>query len=363
MIDFSQMKTVEIDPAQRIALAQPGANLGDFDVATQSCGLATTMGTFAPTGIAGLTLGGGWGWLLGKYGFSCDNLISADVVTADGRLVTASERESTDLLWGLRGGAGNFGVVTSFTYRLHPVKRVLGGIIKYEPAQLREMLRFFRDYAPSAPDELTMMAGILPLAEPAVGVAVCYCGDFTKGEESLKPLRQFLKPTADTIRPMTYLELQNMLDLPTGTVMNLGNYSKNLFMTELTETAIDTIVGNVGLAPSPFCAFWLNQVHGVASRIGLTDTAVSLRHPGYEFEMWSIWENPADADASIAWVRGLWDSLQPFTDGRVYVNHLLEEGERVKAAYGDNYERLVALKNKYDPTNFFRLNQNIKPTV
>jgi FAD/FMN-containing dehydrogenase len=258
LIDFSAMKRVEVDPMRRIARAEPGANLGDFDGATQAFGLATTMGTFAPTGIAGLTLGGGWGWLIGKYGFSCDNLISADVVTADGRIVTASERENEDLLWGLRGGAGNFGVVTSFRYRLHPVERVLGGIVKYEGAQLGEMLRFFCDYAPAVPDELTMLAGILPLAAPAVGVAVCYCGDLRKGEMVLKPLRAFRKPVSDTIRPMTYLELQNMLDAPTGSAMNYGNYSKNTFITQLSESAIDTIVGNVARAPSPFCAFWLN---------------------------------------------------------------------------------------------------------
>jgi hypothetical protein len=245
VVDFSAMKKVEVDPTRRIARAEPGANLGDFDGATQAFGLATTMGTFAPTGIAGLTLGGGWGWLIGKHGVSCDNLISADVVTAEGRLMTASERENEDLLWGLRGGAGNFGVVTSFCYRLHPVERVLGGIVKYGAAQLGEMLHFFRDYAPTAPDELTMLAGILPLAEPAVGIAVCYCGDFGKGEEVLKPLRTFRKPASDTIRPMTYLELQNMLDAPIGSAMNYGNYSKNTFLTRLSESAIDAIVGNV----------------------------------------------------------------------------------------------------------------------
>ncbi len=363
VIDFSAMKKVEVDPERRIARAEPGANLGDFDGATQAFGLATTMGTFAPTGIAGLTLGGGWGWLIGKYGFSCDSLIAAEVVTADGHPLTVSEQQNSDLLWGLRGGAGNFGVVTSFTYRVHKVEHVLGGFLKYEAAQLGELLRFFRDYAPAAPDELTMLAGILPLAQPAVGVAVCYCGDLDRGGDVLKPLRSFLKPASDTIRPMTYLELQNMLDAPTGSAMNYGNYSKNTFITRLSESAIDTIVENVARAPSPFCAFWLNEVHGAACRVGIGDTAVSLRQPGYEFEMWSIWDNPADADSSMAWVRGLWERLQPFTDGRVYINHLLEEGDRVKTAYGTNYERLVALKNKYDPTNFFRMNQNIRPTV
>ena len=225
------------------------------------------------------------------------------------------------------------------------------------------MLRFFREYAAAAPDELTMLAGILPLAEPAVGVVVSYCGDFKKGEEVLKLPRAFRKPLSDSTQPMSYLQLQNILDAPTGSAMKVGNYSKNLFIPELSESAIDAIAGNLSQAPTAFCAFWLNQVHGAACRIGISETAVSLRNPGYEFEMWSIWENPADAEASIAWVRGLWDSLQPFTDGRVYVNHLLEEGDRVKAAYGVNYKRLVAFKNKYDPANFFQLNQNIKATV
>jgi FAD/FMN-containing dehydrogenase len=363
VIDFSLMKTVEVDPARQVAHAQSGVNLAEFDHATQAFGLATTMGTFAPTGIAGLTLGGGWGWLLGKYGLSCDNLIAADLVTADGRLLTASEEENPDLLWGLRGGGGNFGVVTSFTYRLHRVDRVLGGILKYEPADLSDLLRFCRDYAPATPDELTMLVGFLPLAQPAVGVALCYCGDFERGKEILKPLRSFRKAVSDSIRPLTYLELQNMLDAPTGSAMNLGNYTKSAFLPELSDGAIDALVGNCAQAPSLFCAFWLNEIHGAVSRVGLGDTAYPLREHGYECEIWSIWENAADADASTTWVRDLWNSLQPFADGRAYVNHLLEEGDRVETAYGANYKQLVALKNKYDPTNFFRLNQNIKPTV
>jgi len=363
VIDFSAMKSVGVDLEKRVARAEAGATLAEFDTATQASGFATTMGTFQPTGIAGLTLGGGLGWLMGKYGLSCDNLIGAELVSADGRLLNVAADENEDLLWGLRGGGGNFGVVTSFTYRVHPVKQVLAGILKYAPTQLGQVLRLFRDYSSTAPDEVSMIAGILPLAEPAVGIAVSYCGNPADGETTLKPIRSALDPVADTIKPITYLDLQTMLDAPIGRELSLSNYSKNTFLTKLTDNAIDAIVGNVSAAPSPFCLFWLTDVHGAVCRVGLTDTACTLRQQGYTCETWSMWENPADADRSTEWVRSFWDSMQPFTDGRVYINHLLDEGDRVSAAYGPNYQRLVQLKNKYDPGNFFQLNQNIKPTI
>jgi hypothetical protein len=363
VVDFSGMKQVRIDPEKRIARAEAGATLAEFDGATHKFGLATTMGTFQPTGIAGLTLGGGLGWLMGKYGLSCDNLVAAELVTADGRVISADSNENEDLLWGLRGGGGNFGAVTSFSYSLHSVKYVLAGVLKYAPTQLGEVLRFFRDYSATAPDEVNMICGILPLAEPGVGIAVSYCGDLDEGKAVLRPLRSFCRPLSDTIKPITYLELQSMLDAPIGSALNYCNYSKNTFITGLTDRAIDAMVSNVSRAPSPFCFFWLTDVHGAVCRIGFGDTACTLRQQGYECETWSMWEKPADADPSTEWVRGFWDTLQPFTDGRVYVNHLLEENDRVSAAYSSNYERLVTLKKKYDPNNFFRLNQNIKPST
>jgi FAD/FMN-containing dehydrogenase len=203
VVDFSGMKQVRVDPEKRIARAEAGMTLAEFDGATDKFGLATTMGTFQPTGIAGLTLGGGLGWLMGKYGLSCDNLVAAELVTADGRVISADANENEDLLWGLRGGGGNFGAVTSFSYSLHSVKHVLAGVLKYAPTQLGEVLRFFRDYSATAPDEVNMICGILPLAEPGVGIAVSYCGDLDEGKAVQRPLRSFSRPLSDTIKPIT----------------------------------------------------------------------------------------------------------------------------------------------------------------
>jgi hypothetical protein len=349
VIDLSSMKGIEVDPERRVARAEAGLTLGEFDQATQAFGLVTPLGTVAETGIAGLTLGGGFGWLMGKYGLSCDNLLSVEVVTADARLLTASAQENEDLFWGVGGGSGNF----------------VGGGVTYPVAQTGTVLRFFREFTGTAPDELTSYAGFLPSADgPVFGIFVCYCGDLEAGTKVLKPLRSFGRPVADSIRPMSYLEMQALLGAFFPPVPPLSFYVKAGFLPELSDGAIDTILAQVAKAPLPVWMSFLEHFHGAACRVHREETAFPHREIGYNIETGAGWQDPAAAPAVIAWVRGYAEALQPFSSSRVYVNRLGDEGEeRVKAAYDANYARLVALKNKYDPTNFFHLNQNIKPMV
>ena len=364
LIDLSAMRGIHVDPKRRTARAQPGLRLGDFDRETQVYGLATTTGIASDTGIAGLTLGGGIGWLCGKYGLACDNLISAEVVTADGRVVTASAEENADLFWGLRGGSGNFGIVTSFEYQLHAVGPVVGGVILYSVDEAKEVLRFYDEFSHASPDELSTIGAMLngPDGNPVAGIAVCYCGSLEEGEKLLKPLRSFGSPVADLVQPMSYVELQSMLDwaLPVGR----QHYWKSNFLQQLNASAIDTFVEYVSRKPSPFTFTYLQQMHGAASRVAADDTAFPHRYEQYDLGIISQWEDPADAEKNISWTKEFWEAMQPNVEHSVYVNNLGEEGDdRVRAAYGANYERLAALKRKYDPTNFFSLNHNIKTTV
>ncbi len=361
MIDLSPMKGVRVDPGSRTAHAQPGCRLRDVDRETNPFDLATTLGIATDTGIAGLTLGGGIGWLNGKYGLACDNLVSADVVTVDGEFVKASEAENDDLFWALRGGSGNFGIVTSFDYKLHPVDQVLGGVILHPIDQAKELLRFFDDFSRGCPDELSTIGAILNTPDGALvaGVAVCYCGLLEEGEKVLKPLRSFGSPVADMIQPLSYLNMQAMLDdfVPVGR----QHYWKSAFCRELSDTAIETIVEYMCKKPSTFTFAYLQQMHGAASRVQTADTAYPHRHEQYDFAILSQWENPADSDKNIRWTREFFEAMQPDLERAVYVNNLGEDDERVRAAYGPNYERLAAIKKKWDPTNFFRLNHNIPP--
>jgi FAD binding domain/Berberine and berberine like len=362
MIDLSPMKGIRVDPARRTAEAQAGLTLGEFDHETQEFGLATTLGVVSVTGIAGLTLGGGLGWLNGKHGLACDNLISADVVTADGRLLTASEEENEDLFWGLRGGGGNFGVVTSFRYRLHPVGTVLGGGLSYPLSKAHEVLSFYHQFASGCPDELSTEAslGVTPDGDGVVGVSVCYCGAVEEGERVLRPLREFGSPLADNIQPMAYTALQSAPDpkFPPGR----RHYWKSSYLKDLSDDAIEVMVRFVSEMPSPTTGVGLQQMHGAASRVDPTATAFPHRDEHYDFLILSQWADPAESERNVEWTRALFEAMQPFFEEGVYVNNLGDEGEdRVKAAYGANYERLLALKGKYDPINFFRLNQNIRP--
>ncbi len=364
MLDVSPMKGIRVDPARRTATAQPGLTLREFDHETQAFGLATTMGVISVTGIAGLTLGGGLGWLNGKYGLACDNLISADVVTADGRLVTASATEHEDLFWGVRGGGGNFGVVTSFEYQLHPVRTVLAGGVGYPLGKVREAMRFYHEFASNCPDELSTVAGlgIDSDGNPSFGVGVCYCGPLEEGESVLRPLREFGPPSSDDIHPMSYQMLQTSSDanFPPGR----QHYWKSGYLVELSEDAVDVMLRFIVKKPSLTTGVGLQQLTGAASRVDPAATAFPHRGRRYDFLIQSNWEEPADSPRNIEWTREFFEAMRPFLRGGVYVNNLGDEGEdRVRAAYSSNYDRLVALKNKYDPTNLFRSTQNIKPTV
>jgi FAD/FMN-containing dehydrogenase len=362
VIDLSPMKGIRVDPQRRVVRAQGGVTWGELDRETQAFGLATTGGEVSSTGIAGLTLGGGLGWLMGKYGLSCDNLLSADVVTADGRFLMACSGENDDLFWGVRGGGGNFGIVTSFEYQLHPVRTVLGGMILYPSTMAKEVLRRWRDCTTTAPDELTLMGALLtaPDGIPMVGAAVCYCGPPTEGERLLQPLRSLGAPVVDLIRPMPYTELQTMLDatVPSGR----QNYWKASFVDALTDEAIDVLVAQTAAMPSPYSSVLIEHLHGAVCRVDPDATAFGTRQEQYSVGIFAVWLDPAESAPHVGWARQVAAALARFDTGRVYVNYLGEEGEpRVRAAYRTNYERLVTLKNKYDPTNFFRVNQNIPP--
>jgi FAD/FMN-containing dehydrogenase len=364
MIDLSRMRGVRVDAVRQTVRAEGGATWGDFDHETQAFGLATTGGVARPTGIAGLTLGGGHGFLMRKYGLACDNLLSVDLVTVEGRLLTASANEHADLFWGLRGGSGNFGIATSFEYRLHEVGPVLGGMLIYPLARAKEVLRIYRDVTSAAPDDLFMHAilATLPDGTQAVAVLVCYAGQVAEGERLLSPLRAYGPLLDDQVGPMPYVTLQSIVENvnPPG----MRNYWKSDFLTQLSDDAIDLLVEEYPSVPAPHTHLVIEQMGGAVSRIGEDEMAVSHRDAPYNAIIVGMWDEPAEDERTIAWVRRVWEALRPFSSGGVYVNYQMgDEGEdRVRAAYGDEkYERLVALKNKYDPNNMFRLNQNITP--
>jgi FAD/FMN-containing dehydrogenase len=365
VIDLSPMRAVSVNAERRTARAEGGATWGDFDRATQAHGLATPGGAISTTGIAGLTLGGGMGWLTRSYGLASDNLIRVEVVTADGRRVTASETENPDLFWGLRGGGGNFGVVTSFEYQLYPVgPTVLGGMLLHPDGEAPKVLRYWRDFVRGAPDALTSMAALLstPDGVPAVALLVCYNGPVAQGEEVLRPLRAFGSPIADQVGPLPYTALQSMLDegFPSG----LQVYWRSDFLKALPDEAIDTMVAHARAGRPPLGAVLLEMMGGAMSRIGHDATPFDHRGAEFNFAVITRWTDPDEAGALMQWTRALSDAMRPFTSGGVYVNYLgVGEGaDRVRAAYGpEKYARLAALKRKYDPTNLFRGNQNIRP--
>lgn len=367
MIDLAGMHSIRVDPGRRTARAEGGVTWGEFDHETQAFGLATTGGSVSDTGIAGLTLGGGLGWLAGKCGLTCDNLLSADVVTADGKLLVASASEHTDLFWGLRGGGGNFGIVTSFEYQLHPVGPVLAGMLLYPFAQAKEALAYYRDFAKAVPDEVNTMGGLLTSADGDLMavIAVCYNGSLDAGERVLRPLREFGPPVADQIRPMAYREVQTQLDA--AAVRGRRYYIKSSFMRSISDDAIDALIDRFANVPSPHTLVFFQQLGNSANRIGAQETAFSQRDALCEWGCLSSWVDPAADGMNIGWTRALAEAMQPFSSGGAYITQLgveAEEGaDRIKDAFGPNYEQLVALKNKYDPTNLFRHNQNVKPVV
>jgi FAD/FMN-containing dehydrogenase len=374
VIDLSPMKGIRVDPVARTARAEAGVLWGELDRETQLHGLATVGGIVTHTGIAGLTLGGGIGWLMRKHGATVDNLLSADVVTARGEIVTASEEENPDLFWAIRGGGGNFGVVTSFEYRLHPVGPVvLAGPVFHLLEDAPEVLRFYREFIAGAPDELTTIFE-LSVAPPApflpeevhgkqvVMVGACYAGSPDEGAEVVRPLKQFGRPIVDLLEPKRYTALQSMFDpmVPHG----WHRYWKSVELPPLTDTAIDTLVEHAPAVTSPKSYCIVFQLGGALARVSEDETAFSQRDAAHNVNVNAVWtEEDPDAERHIAWAREYFDALQPHAGGRVYVNFLGEEGgTRVRQAYGArNYERLVELKRAYDPTNLFRLNQNIEP--
>ncbi len=368
-IDLGPMHGIRVDPEQRTGRAQGGCRWAGFDRESTALGLVTTGGTVSDTGVGGLTLGGGLGWLMRKYGLTCDNLVSADVVTAGGRFLKASADENDDLFWALRGGGGNFGVVTSFEFRLHELEPIVGGMAMYPQAKIRDMLHLFRDFTSGAPDSVTTMAGVTagPPGTPLEGqnagmIAVCHSGPVDEGERLLAPFKEFGPPAIDVIGPMPYLALQTMFDA--GSAPGGRNYWKSNFMTELADGAIDEIVRR---SSEPFPAertlVLIEHLGGAVGRVGPRETAFSNRHARYNTSILGSWSQAADDAENIAWTRAFSNALEAYATGGGYVNYMAadEDEAKIHATYKANYERLVEVKRKYDPTNFFSANQNIKP--
>ncbi len=365
--DLSPMKEIDVDAEGRTVRAGPGLTWGELNEATQAQGLAVTGGVVSTTGISGLTLGGGIGWLMPKYGLATDNLLSAEVVTADGRTLTASEHENADLFWGLRGGGGNFGVVSSFTYQLHQVGPVItGGLILHPFPAAGELLRFFRGATADLSDDLMTIAGLVHAPDgsghKAAGMIVAHIGPPEQAERELEPFVSYGSPIDVQVGPIPYSVLNTVLDAgyPAGAL----NYWKSSFMTELSDEAIDTAVERFAGCPSPMSGSIFEHFHGAVSRVPVGATAVPHRRPGFNYLVTSVWTDPATTDENVAWTRETFAAMGPFLAENRYVNYLSEDDaaeDPVRAAYGPNYDRLVELKSKYDPDNLFRSNFNIPP--
>jgi FAD/FMN-containing dehydrogenase len=366
MIDVSPMQGIHVDATARTARAQGGVTWGAFNRETQLHGLATTGGVVATTGIAGLTLGGGLGWLMGKYGLAVDNLMSVDLVTADSRVLRASTDENADLFWAVRGGGGNFGIAASFEFRLHPVgPTVTGGVVFWPFNVAGDVLRLFRELTESASDDLMLMASVVGAPDGSgvktASIAACHCGALRDGEAVVRPINAFGTPITGTVGPMPYCDVNTMLDA--GYPKGARNYWKSQVLPELTDEAIRTMIACYERCPSPMSEIYLEHMRGAATRVGVGETAFPLRAPGYNFLMLSQWTDPADDEPGIAWARETYAAMQPFVGVGRYVNYLDDDdlGDAVAAAYGPNYQRLRELKAKYDPENFFHMNQNIRP--
>jgi FAD/FMN-containing dehydrogenase len=375
MIDLSRMRGVRVDPSAQTARAQGGATWGDLDRETQVFGLATPGGVVSTTGIAGLTLGGGFGMLSLKHGLSCDNLVSADVVTASGEVVVASEEENADLFWGLRGGGGNFGIVTSFEYRLHPLREVLIGLILYPPEEGLRVLRHYRDTISEVPPDLAFFTVFLTVPEnppmpifppellgkKVVGFLGAFPGSADEGEKAFVPLRNFGQPSFELVLPMPYTMAQTIQD--EDTPWGSQSYWKSAYVKELPNELLETLAERAPTAPSPRTQVMVARLGGAIAEVPDEATAFPLRDAGFIVQMDSTWDDPKDDDNNVDWTRSMHSAVAPFAMDRAYVNFFGDEGEdRVVKAYGEEkYAKLVALKKKYDPSNLFRLNQNIPP--
>ncbi|MFE2754516.1 FAD-binding oxidoreductase [Actinosynnema sp. NPDC059335] len=375
VLDLSPMKGVRVDPVRRVARAQAGLTWAEFDRETQAFGLATTGGQCSGTGVAGVTLGGGMGWLMRKHGLTVDNLLSVDVVTPDGQLLTASEHDNSELFWGLRGGGGNFGIVTEFEFRLHPVREVTAGLLVYPGDRLADVLALYRDYAAVEPDSVTstviaLTAPPMPgLPEslhgrPAVAIGVCHSGPPEDADEALRPLRRFGPPAADLVAPMPYTTLQSMFDgMPAGDY----GYRQSIragYLAELGDDAIAALVHQADRVVSPLCIVELLHLEGAVAHVPEDGTAFPGRDARFFCMFQSTWSDPGDTAAHTAWTREAWNAFAPFTDRRTHPGFLDadEPAQRVADAYGPGKTaRLSALKRHYDPTNFLHLNKNIHP--
>ncbi len=375
VIDLGAMKAISVEPAARTVRAQGGLRWGEFDAATQQHALATTGGLVSTTGIGGFTLGGGIGWLMRKHGLALDNVQSVEMVTAAGERLTANEGTNADLFWGVRGGGGNFGVVTEFTYRLHPVgPEVFGGVAFYPAAQAADLLGFYRGWVPTLPDELTTMvifatapaAPFVPVpmqGTPLVGVAMCHCGSVAEGQALARPLREFATPAIDLLGPVPYTGLQTMFDAtaPAG----LLNYWKTEYLGGLEDAAVQTLVEGAARMGSPFSQVHVHHVEGAVNRVANDATAFARRDAPFILNIIGMWQDANGTDRNVTWAREFAESVRPSSTGAAYLNFIGETGEdRVRAVYGEEkYARLVALKDRYDPQNLFRVNQNIKPSA
>jgi FAD/FMN-containing dehydrogenase len=372
-IDLRGMKGITIDAEQRTVRAEAGLNWGELDAATQEHGLAVTGGRASDTGVAGLALGSGSGWIERKHGFTCDNLIKAEIVTADGAVVTASAAENPDLFWGIRGGGGNFGVVTAFHFRLHPVGPILlGGLLVYPAPMAGAVVRHWRDYMLNAPDEVGSAVAFItapPLdfvpepvrGHPVVGIILMYVGPVEAGEIALRPLREFGPPAVDIVQPMPYLAIQQLIDPmnPKGR----KNYWSADFLAELPDDAVDTLVAHATQPVSPFSQMLLVPGGGAIARVSEDATAFGQRTAPFNMHFLSIWEDPAEAERNIDYTKAISSAMKPWTTGRAYLNFIGDEGvDRVEAAYGpERFAKLQAIKKQWDPANVFRHNQNIPP--
>jgi FAD/FMN-containing dehydrogenase len=371
MIDLSLMKGIEVDPQAHTAVAEAGVNWGEFDAATQQYGLAVTGGRVPSTGIAGLTLGSGSGWLERKLGYTVDNMIGAEVVTADGRVVRASEQENPDLFWGLRGGGGNFGIVTKFEYRLHPIGPIVyGGMLLFTRDRATEIVRAYRDFMEEAPDDVCGALALLTAppapfvpeelrGKPVLGMVVCFTGKPEEGEAAIRPLLE-LGPAVRLVQPMPYVAVQSLLEAanPPG----LRNYWKADMYPQLPDAAVEALISSASEPLSPFTTIIVQPLGGAVHRVPDDATAIGWRSAKWALHVLGMWQDAAEDDRQIAWVRNVAAALQPWAQRGGYLNYIMDEGEQaVHDSFGRHYGRMVALKEKYDPTNFFRMNQNIKP--
>jgi FAD/FMN-containing dehydrogenase len=365
MIDLSLMKGIHVDPARGTVRAQPGLTVGELDRANGAFGLATPSGVVSLTGIAGLTLGGGIAWLQGKYGLAVDNLLSAEVVLATGDVVTASDDADQDLFWALRGGGGNFGVVSSFEFRAHPVASVLGGAVLYPLSAAPKVLSFFREYSADLPDELSLQVGFVHAPDGSgaklCAIIVCHAGlDTERAAADVRPLRGLDSPVADMVQRFPYPVMNTGADwlFSKGTL----NYWKSAFFSALSDDAVEVMVDAFERAPSDRCILAIEEFHGAVTRVPPEATAYPHREPGFNLLLISQWTDPAATEAGIAWARQTFDVLAPHMADRSYTNYLTaDDHDRVRQAFGLNYERLVEVKRQYDPENRFRGNQNITP--